>query len=45
MLVQYGQIGLLRDTLSISLPPDTQRAYRDAWDGFFKQRARPTPGL
>ena len=36
---------LLRDTLSISLPPDTQRAYGDAWDGFFKQRARPTPGL
>ena len=36
---------MLRDTLSISLPPDTQHAYRDAWDAFFKQRARPTPGL
>lgn len=36
---------LLRDTLSVSLPPDTQRAYRDAWDGFFKQRARATSGL
>lgn len=36
---------MLRDTLRISLPPDTQRAYRDAWDVFFKQRARPTPGL
>ena len=36
---------MLRDTLSISLPPDTQRAYRDAWDVFFKQRAQPTPGL
>lgn len=36
---------LLRDTLRISLPPDTQRAYREAWDVFFKQRARPTPGL
>ena len=36
---------MLRDTLRISLPPDTQRAYRDAWDSFFKQRARPTPGL
>lgn len=36
---------MLRDTLRVSLPPDTQRAYRDAWDGFFKQRARPTPGL
>lgn len=36
---------LLRDTLRISLPPDTQRAYKDAWDSFFAQRARPTPGL
>lgn len=36
---------LLRDTLRVSLPPDTQRAYRDAWDAFFKRRARPTPGL
>ncbi len=36
---------LLRDTLRISLPPDTQRAYKDAWDLFFAQRARPTPGL
>ncbi|MDR7270192.1 uncharacterized protein (TIGR02285 family) [Pelomonas saccharophila] len=36
---------LLRDTLRISLPPDTQRAYKDAWDNFFAQRARPTPGL
>ena len=36
---------MLRDTLSISLPADTQRAYRDVWDSFFSQRARPTPGL
>lgn len=36
---------LLRDTLRASLPVDTQRAYREAWDGFFRQRARPTPGL
>lgn len=36
---------MLRDTLRVSLPPDTQRAYRDAWDSFFKLRARPTPGL
>ncbi|MBW8845241.1 MAG: hypothetical protein JF607_09735 [Burkholderiales bacterium] len=36
---------LLRDTLRVSLPPDTQRAYREAWDAFFKLRARPTPGL
>jgi hypothetical protein len=36
---------MLRDTLRISLPPDTQQAYRDAWDAFFKLRARPTPGL
>lgn len=36
---------LLRDTLRASLPIDTQRAYRDAWDAFFRQRARPTPGL
>lgn len=36
---------MLRDTLSISLPPDTRQAYRDAWDTFFRQRARPTPGL
>jgi uncharacterized protein (TIGR02285 family) len=36
---------MLRDTLSISLPPDTQHAYREAWDAFFKLRARPTPGL
>ena len=35
---------MLRDTLRISLPPDTQRAYKDAWDIFFAQRARPTPG-
>ena len=36
---------MLRDTLRISLPADTQRAYREAWDAFFRQRARPTPGL
>ncbi|WP_157275300.1 hypothetical protein [Pelomonas sp. Root1444] len=36
---------MLRDTLRISLPSDTQLAYRDAWDAFFKLRARPTPGL
>jgi uncharacterized protein (TIGR02285 family) len=36
---------MLRDTLRVSLPQDTQRAYADAWDAFFKQRARPTPGL
>jgi uncharacterized protein (TIGR02285 family) len=36
---------MLRDTLRVSLPTDTQRAYREAWDVFFKQRARPTPGL
>ena len=36
---------MLRDTLRVSLPADTQRAYRDAWDTFFKHRARPTPGL
>lgn len=36
---------LLRDTLRISLPLETQHAYRDAWDAFFKLRARPTPGL
>jgi len=36
---------MLRDTLRISLPVDTQRAYREAWDAFFLQRARPTPGL
>ncbi|MGQ3053649.1 MAG: hypothetical protein ACT6S0_17860 [Roseateles sp.] len=36
---------MLRDTLRISLPPDVQRAYREAWDAFFKQRARPTSGL
>jgi len=24
---------------------DTQRAYADAWDAFFRQRSRPTPGL
>lgn len=36
---------MLRDTLRISLPSDVQRGYREAWDAFFKQRARPTPGL
>ncbi|HEY8877626.1 MAG TPA: hypothetical protein VIN03_08700 [Roseateles sp.] len=36
---------MLRDTLRVSLPLDTQQVYRDAWDAFFKQRARPTPGL
>jgi uncharacterized protein (TIGR02285 family) len=36
---------MLRDTLRISLPPETQQAYRAAWDDFFRQRARPTPGL
>lgn len=36
---------LLRDTLRISLPPEVQRAYREAWDAFFRQRARPTAGL
>lgn len=36
---------LLRETLSLSSPPSTQRAYRGAWDAFFRQRARPTPGL
>lgn len=36
---------MLRDTLRISLPLDTQNAYREAWDAFFRQRARPTPGL
>jgi uncharacterized protein (TIGR02285 family) len=36
---------MLRDTLRLTLPPDTQAAYREAWDAFFAQRARPTPGL
>ncbi|HEY9108553.1 MAG TPA: hypothetical protein VIN58_17900 [Roseateles sp.] len=36
---------MLRDTLRISLPPETEQAYREAWDSFFRQRARPTPGL
>ena len=36
---------MLRDTLRVSLPPDTQRAYREAWDHFFALRAKPTPGL
>jgi hypothetical protein len=36
---------MLRDSLRVSLPPDTQRAYREAWDHFFAQRAKPTPGL
>lgn len=36
---------MLRDTLRVSLPLDTQQAYREVWDAFFKRRARPTPGL
>ncbi|WP_457389623.1 hypothetical protein [Roseateles sp. P5_E1] len=36
---------MLRDTLRISLPPDTQRAYLDVLDDHFNRRARPTPGL
>jgi uncharacterized protein (TIGR02285 family) len=36
---------MLRDTLRVSLPPDTQRAYQDVLDAHFKRRAKPTPGL
>lgn len=36
---------MLREALRISLPADTQRAYRDAFDAYFQRRARPTPGL
>lgn len=36
---------MLRETLRISLPLDTQRAYEQVLDVHFKRRARPTPGL
>ena len=36
---------MLREALQLSLPPDTQRAYREAFDAHFQRRARPTPGL
>ncbi|CAM3702991.1 hypothetical protein [Roseateles saccharophilus] len=36
---------MLREALRISLPADTQRAYRDAFDAYFQRRAKPTPGL
>lgn len=36
---------MLREALQVSLPPDTQRAYREAFDAHFQRRARPTPGL
>lgn len=36
---------MLREALSISLPADTQRAYREAFDAHFQRRAKPTPGL
>ena len=36
---------MLREALQLSLPADTQRAYRDAFDAHFQRRAKPTPGL
>lgn len=36
---------MLREALRISLPADTQRAYREAFDAHFQRRAKPTPGL
>ncbi len=36
---------MLRETLQMTLPPDTQRAYREAFDAHFQRRAKPTPGL
>ena len=36
---------MLREALSVSLPADTQRTYREAFDAHFQRRARPTPGL
>ena len=36
---------MLREALQLSLPADTQRAYREAFDAHFQRRAKPTPGL
>jgi uncharacterized protein (TIGR02285 family) len=36
---------MLREALRVSLPADTQRAYREAFDAHFQRRAKPTPGL
>lgn len=36
---------MLREALQLTLPADTQRAYREAFDAHFQRRAKPTPGL
>ena len=36
---------MLREALQASLPVDTQRAYREAFDIHFQRRSPPTPGL
>ncbi len=36
---------MLREAMQATLPADTQRAYRDAFDIHFQRRSRPTPGL
>jgi len=36
---------MLREALQLTLPADTQRAYREAFDAHFQRRAAPTPGL